>query len=301
MVLHGKATVSRAGEAQWTLCAGQHVGEWVLAGGTPAPHVPSLTAATHCETVSLGALSLTHPPPPLPCASTAVSTLYSDEKVANRHVRDFGWEIAHAAVSRRPPIPLHTIVARAEGYTYAPRVWDLSIVQGPFYVAPCTNPSVTIRMFSIAVRCWVVQARHQAPRPTSSTETCARDGADEAAAAAVCAAGDGRVEARGFPWDHLPHTLAILNTPPSKRTSEQLHIVSQRLQRLPLFRRLPNVLRAHMVKHATLVRYGSLPNPNSHRRTCEELHRVYGSLQGAATHIESLAGGGAAMPRGRCC
>jgi hypothetical protein len=43
---------------------------------------------------------------------------YSDEKVANRDVWDFGWEIAHAAVSRRPPISLDTIVARAEGYTY---------------------------------------------------------------------------------------------------------------------------------------------------------------------------------------
>jgi hypothetical protein len=49
----------------------------------------------------------------------------------------FGWEITHAAVSRRPPISLDTIVARAEGYTYNAKVWDLSIVQGPFSVAPC--------------------------------------------------------------------------------------------------------------------------------------------------------------------
>jgi hypothetical protein len=44
---------------------------------------------------------------------------HSDKKVANRNVRYFGWETAHAAVSRRPPIPLDTIVARTEGYTYA--------------------------------------------------------------------------------------------------------------------------------------------------------------------------------------
>jgi hypothetical protein len=49
---------------------------------------------------------------------------------------DFGWEIAHAAVSRRPPISLYTVVARSEGYTYAANVWDLSLVQGRFSVAP---------------------------------------------------------------------------------------------------------------------------------------------------------------------
>jgi hypothetical protein len=49
----------------------------------------------------------------------------------------FGWEVAHAAVSRRPPIYLDTMVARNEGYTYAAKVWDLSILQGPFSVAPC--------------------------------------------------------------------------------------------------------------------------------------------------------------------
>jgi hypothetical protein len=43
---------------------------------------------------------------------------------------------AHEAVSRRPPIPLDTSVARTRMYTYAANVWDLSIVQGPFSVAP---------------------------------------------------------------------------------------------------------------------------------------------------------------------
>jgi hypothetical protein len=56
---------------------------------------------------------------------------------ANRGRRDFGWEIAHEAVSRRPPISLYTIVARTEGYTYAAKVWALTLVQGPFSVAPC--------------------------------------------------------------------------------------------------------------------------------------------------------------------
>jgi hypothetical protein len=43
--------------------------------------------------------------------------VYSDEKVANRNVRDFGWEIAHAAVSRHPPTSLSRIVARTHMFT----------------------------------------------------------------------------------------------------------------------------------------------------------------------------------------
>jgi hypothetical protein len=41
----------------------------------------------------------------------------SDAKVANRDVTDFGWVIAHAAVSRRPPISLDTMVPRTRGAT----------------------------------------------------------------------------------------------------------------------------------------------------------------------------------------
>jgi hypothetical protein len=59
---------------------------------------------------------------------------YSDGKVANRYVGDFGWEVAHEAISRGPPISLYTVVPRTEGYTYEVRVRDLSIVQGPFSV-----------------------------------------------------------------------------------------------------------------------------------------------------------------------
>jgi hypothetical protein len=56
---------------------------------------------------------------------------------SNRAYSDGKGAIAHAAVSRRPPISLDTIVARAEGYTYAAKGWDFSLVQGPFHVAPC--------------------------------------------------------------------------------------------------------------------------------------------------------------------
>jgi hypothetical protein len=52
------------------------------------------------------------------CTPSTPSTPYSDEKVANRNGQGFRGEIAHSAVSRRPPISLDTIVARTEGYTY---------------------------------------------------------------------------------------------------------------------------------------------------------------------------------------
>jgi hypothetical protein len=68
-----------------------------------------------------------------------------DAKVANRNGRDFGWAIAHGAVSRRPPISLYTIVARTRMYTYDAQVWDFSLVQGPFAVAPCPRRLLTAR------------------------------------------------------------------------------------------------------------------------------------------------------------
>jgi hypothetical protein len=55
----------------------------------------------------------------------------------NRTSRDFRGEMSsREAVSRRPPNPSNTIVARTEGYTHAAEVWDSSLVQGPFSVAP---------------------------------------------------------------------------------------------------------------------------------------------------------------------
>jgi hypothetical protein len=70
---------------------------------------------------------------------------YSNAKVANRDLRDFEWEIAHAAVTRRPLFSLHTVVPRTGGYSYAVGVWDMSIVQGPFSVAPCHDSQLVHR------------------------------------------------------------------------------------------------------------------------------------------------------------
>jgi hypothetical protein len=75
---------------------------------------------------------------------------YSDAKlVANRNGRDFGWEIAHGAVSRRPPIPLDTMVPLIWGYAYDVGVWDSSIVQGPFSVPPCQTRFATFASLSL--------------------------------------------------------------------------------------------------------------------------------------------------------
>jgi chemotaxis protein histidine kinase CheA len=62
---------------------------------------------------------------------------YSDAKVANRNVRDFGWEVAHAVVSRRPPISCYAIVARYHVYMCAARFWNSSSFKGHFLFAPC--------------------------------------------------------------------------------------------------------------------------------------------------------------------
>ena len=61
----------------------------------------------------------------------------SDEKVF------FRGEVAHEAVSRRPPISLYTIVTRTEGYTYAAKVWDLSTI-----FAPCQTFALRFATFS---------------------------------------------------------------------------------------------------------------------------------------------------------
>jgi hypothetical protein len=48
-----------------------------------------------------------------------------------------------------PPVSLFRIVTRTEGYTYAAKVWDVSIVEGPFSVAPCQTLIVRIAFFAL--------------------------------------------------------------------------------------------------------------------------------------------------------
>jgi hypothetical protein len=85
---------------------------------------------------------------PQPFAQPPASVHYSDAEVANRNVGDFGWESAHEALSRRPPISLDTIVARTHMYTYAAKVLGFVHRSGPFSVAPCQ--SLTFRFATFA-------------------------------------------------------------------------------------------------------------------------------------------------------
>jgi hypothetical protein len=73
------------------------------------------------------------------CVATTARAGWVGYSDANRNGRDFGWEIAHTAVSRCPPIPLYTIVVRTGAYTYGAEVWDLSIIQGHF-LSPRAKP-----------------------------------------------------------------------------------------------------------------------------------------------------------------
>ena len=54
-----------------------------------------------------------------------------------RDVKGSGGRSPHAAVSRRPPNSLDTLVARTKGYTYDAKVRDSSLVQRPLSVAAC--------------------------------------------------------------------------------------------------------------------------------------------------------------------
>ena len=62
-----------------------------------------------------------------------------------------GREMSSRRCFARPPKPSNKIVARTEGYTYAARVLDLSLVQGAVFCRPVPNPNRPIRNFSIAV------------------------------------------------------------------------------------------------------------------------------------------------------
>jgi hypothetical protein len=61
-----------------------------------------------------------------------------------------GWEIAHAAVSRRPPISLVTVVARTRMCTHDAKGWGSFHRSRTLFCRPVPHPSVTIRNFCVA-------------------------------------------------------------------------------------------------------------------------------------------------------
>jgi hypothetical protein len=89
-------------------------------------------------------------------------------------LRGFGWDIAHAAVTRRPPVSLHTVVPRTGGYAYAVGVWAVSIIQGPFSVAPCqTHKRFHTTRFFFAF--FVAIGGYMAPTAYSDEKVANRD------------------------------------------------------------------------------------------------------------------------------
>jgi hypothetical protein len=117
---------------------------WAVSSGDLATSRVTVSDAASRED-AIQTLQMSHLGPRSP---SGPQVRYSDVKVANRDVRDFGWEIAHGAVTRRPPISLDTMVPRTEGYTYDVGVWDSSIVQGPFSVAPCQTVKLRFATFA---------------------------------------------------------------------------------------------------------------------------------------------------------
>jgi hypothetical protein len=67
---------------------------------------------------------------------------------AYRNVTDFGLEIAHEAVSRRPPISLYRIVARTHSYTRTMRTFGIC----PSFTFLCrrAKPSLKLRFATFA-------------------------------------------------------------------------------------------------------------------------------------------------------
>ena len=94
--------------------------------------------------------------------------LYSD---ANRDVRGFGWEIAHAAVTRRiADYPLHdgtAMVLRTGGYTTLG--FEICPSFKAIFCRAVPNLGVTIRNCCIAVRCLRPPPPHSAASSLSLT------------------------------------------------------------------------------------------------------------------------------------
>ena len=85
-------------------------------------------------------------------AAAAAAVRTSDAEVANRNTVGIsgGGDGLTRPFPRRPPNPLDTMVARTEGYTCTAILWGLSIVQGPFSVAPRPTYKLRIATFFIA-------------------------------------------------------------------------------------------------------------------------------------------------------
>jgi hypothetical protein len=84
---------------------------------------------------------------------TTTATLSTTmETVANRDGRVSGGR-SRGPFHDAPPSSIATVVPRTEGYTYDARVWDLSIVQGPFSIAPWQTFALRFATFASLYAC----------------------------------------------------------------------------------------------------------------------------------------------------
>jgi hypothetical protein len=127
---------------------------WRLIGYFPIHLSPSLSAHSHAVADTLASSCpcvASHAPMSDRAESSACSVAactpppmsapsLSDRRTAMQKLRNrafSGWRSLTGPLRDAPPISLYTIGARTHTYTCAAKVWDLSIVQGPFSVAPC--------------------------------------------------------------------------------------------------------------------------------------------------------------------
>jgi hypothetical protein len=92
-----------------------------------------------------------------PPADATHGWLTAVKKLRNRDGRDFGWGIAHAAVTRRPPnFPLH------DGTPYRGlhvRRWGLSFVHRSRTISCRAEPNFRLTIRSFLIAAWVVVGR----------------------------------------------------------------------------------------------------------------------------------------------
>jgi hypothetical protein len=74
-------------------------------------------------------------------AANLTAAVLKVKKMPTGLLRGFGWEISRGRFFSTPAdFPPHECSPRYGGYTYAAKVWDASVVQGTFSVAPVPNP-----------------------------------------------------------------------------------------------------------------------------------------------------------------
>ena len=120
--------------------------------GGSSQDLPSSSQDLPSSSSSAAARAAASPP-----ADATHGWLTAVKKLRNRDGRDFGWGIAHAAVTRRPPnFPLH------DGTPYRGlhvRRWGLSFVHRSRTISCRAEPNFRLTIRSFLIAAWVVVGR----------------------------------------------------------------------------------------------------------------------------------------------